>query len=301
MLIQFQFYKMNYFWKANYSFLLITLLLSLYYSNSSYNGLLFPSSVNHLVSYDQDYNLSKQILFDSKHQNSISSNYIMFPNKINIGVFDYAYDLKSYSALFSLYVINYGDFDDSESGYTFSSKDYIIKNKFSKKINNNIYSSFDLKYIYSYIDTYSSNAIASKFSLYYYNKRFLLQGFLDNYGLVINQYTQFKEKLPITYGHKIMFIPKYINAVFTLKHNYFNNYSTFNISGELFLFQSSSVIVGFSSLSKELYYGEFYNDFFTGMSFGLSTEYKNYLMSIGFKNLGAIGLSSSFTITRLIN
>jgi len=301
MLIQFRFYKMNFFWKIIYSFLFTITTLSLYYSNSSYNGLLFPSSVNHLISYDEDYDLSKQILFDSKHQNSICSNYIIFPHKINIGVFDYAYDLKSYKVLSSLYIINYGDFDDSESGYTFSSKDYIIKNRFSKKINNKIYSSFDLKYIYSYIDLYSSNAIATKFSLYYYNKRFLLQGFLDNYGFVINQYSQFEEQLPIRYGYKIMFIPKYINVLFTLKHDYFDNYSTFNISGELFLFQKSSVIVGFSSLSKELYYGEFYNDFFTGMSFGLSTEYKNYLMSIGFKNLGAIGLSSAFTISRLIN
>jgi len=301
MLIQFRFYKMSIILPIIRSFLFTILLLSLYYSNSSYNGLLFSNSVNHLISYDQDYDLSKQILFSSKHQKSISSNYIMFPNKINVGVFDYAYDLKSYKALSSLYIINYGDFDDSESGYIFSSKDYIIKNRFSKKINNHIYSSFDLKYIYSYIDTYSSNAIAAKFSLYYYNKRFLLQVFLDNYGLVINQYSQFEERLPITYGHKIMFIPKYIDAIFTLKHDYFNHYSTFNISGELFLLQSSSIIVGFSSLSKELYYGEFYNDFFTGISFGLSTEYKNYLMKIGFKNLGAIGLSSAFTITRLIN
>ena len=98
-----------------------------------------------------------------------------------------------------------------------------------------------------------------------------------------------------------MFSPKYINAIITAKHDHFTNYNIIHLSAELFLFNQSSILVGFSSLSQDLYYGDFYNDFFTGISFGLSTKYQKYLMSIGVKNLGAIGVSSSVTISKLID
>ncbi len=283
-----------------YIFLLI-LILSFSYTNSSYSGFLLPNSTIHLISNDNDYLLSKRILLDSKYSHKISSHYITLPNSINVGVFDYSYNIKSYESLSSLYIINYGNFDDSESGYTFSSKDYIAHNRLGKSINNHWHMSFDLKYIYSEIDTYNANALVTKLSLYYYNQRFLAQIFIDNYGFVLDKYTNFDESLPVLSGYKIMFLPKYINAIISAKHDYFNNYNIIHLTTELFLFEDSSILFGASSLSRDLYYGDFNNDFFTGISFGFSTRYKNYLMNLGFKNLGAIGLSSSFTISRSIN
>ena len=116
--------------------------------------------------------------------------------------------------------------------------------------------------MHSFLDTYHSNVLATKISLYYYNKSFLAQGFIDNYGLVLNQYTQFDEDLPLNYGYKIMYKPRYINALLIAKHDFFSNYSTIHISGELFLLSHSSILFGFSSLAQDLYYGEFINDIF---------------------------------------
>jgi len=280
---------------------LLIVILSLPYANSSYHGFLLPSSTIHLISNDNDYLLSKRIVLGLRYSNKISSHYIALPQSINVGVFDYSYNIKSYEALSSVYIINYGNFDDSESGYTFSSKDYIAHSRLDKSINNHWHTSFDLKYIYSAIDTYNANALITKLSLYYYNQRLLAQIFIDNYGFVIDKYTNFDEDLPVLFGYKIMFLPKYINAIISAKHDYFNDYNILHLTTELFLFEHSSILFGFSSLSKDLYYGDFNNDFFTGISVGLSTRYENYLMNLGFKNLGAIGLSSSFTISRLIN
>ena len=280
---------------------LLLVILSLSYANSSYNGFLLPNSTIHLISNDNDYLLSKKIILGSSYSHKISSHYITLPNSINVGVFDYSYSIKSYKASSSLYIINYGDFDDSESGYTFSSKDYIAHNRLAKNITNQWHTSFDLKYIYSAIDTYNANAIATKLSLYYHNQRFLIQLFIDNYGFVIDSYTDFDESLPVLYGYKMMILPKYINAIISAKHNYFDNDNIIHLTTELFLFEHSSILFGFSSLSKDLYYGDFNNDFFTGISVGFSTRHENYLMNLGFKNLGALGLLSSFTISRSIN
>lgn len=280
---------------------LIIFFTSFCYTNFSYNGFLLPGSVKSLISNDSDYDLSKQLLFRTQLKKTISSRYIIFPQSINMGIFDYNYNFKNYNTLHSLYIINYGEFYDSESNYNFSSKDFIIKNRISKSINDKIHYSVDIKYMHSFLDTYNSDVLATKMSLYYYNQYFLTQGFIDNYGLVINKYTQFEEDLPLSYGYKIMYHPRYINALLIVNHIFFPNYSTFNISGELFLFSNSSIMVGFSSLAQNLYYREFNHDILTGISLGLSTKYHNYLINIGFKNLGAVGISSAFSITKLIN
>ena len=100
----------------------------------------------------------------------------------------------------------------------------LFKNRFSSNINSKLYSSFDIKYIHSSIDNYSSDAVAFKFSLYYYNTRFLLQSFIDNYGIIFSPYTNFYEHFPSSYGCKIMVLPQYINSVFSLKYNSFRDY-----------------------------------------------------------------------------
>ena len=157
------------------------------------------------------------------------------------------------------------------------------------------------KYINSTIDQYTSNAIAIKLNLFYHYHRFLIQNFIDNYGLIINSYTSFKEQLPYSYGFKVMYLPKYLNSILSFQYNFFDSYRLFNLSYELFLFGHSSIHIGFNSLANDLYYNDFYTDFFTGISLGFSTGYKDYSINLAAKNLGPIGLISSLTITKSIN
>ena len=281
--------------------ILLLLLFSFSFGTSSYGGLLLPNSTTSLISYNQDYIVGKNILLDVKSINKISSHYISFPNTITVGVFDYQYKTKLYKINSSISIINYGDFEDSESYYTFSSNDYILKNSFLKDLNKNIYASFDLKYLYSEIDIYTSSTLLTKFSLFYHHQRFLLQLFVDNYGFILNDYTTYNDKTPVSFGYNFIFTPKYINSIISINYNIYEDYDVFNVSSELFLMKNSSVMFGFSSLSKDLYYGEFYNDFLTGLSFSFNSKYKNYSINLGFKNLGAVGTSTSFTIQKSLN
>lgn len=281
--------------------ILLLLLFSFTFGTSSYGGLLLPNSTTSLISYNQDYILGKNILLDVKSINKISSHYISFPNTITIGVFDYQYNTKLYKIKSSISIINYGEFEDSESYYTFSSNDYILKNSFLKDLNQTIHASIDLKYLYSGIDIYTSSTLLTKLSLFYHQKRFLLQLFVDNYGFILNDYTTYHDKTPLSFGYNFIFIPKYINSILSINYNKYEDYDIFNLSSELFLMKNSSIMVGFSSLSKDLYYGEFYNDFLTGLSFAFNSKYKNYSINLGFKNLGSVGTSTSFTIQKSLN
>jgi len=250
---------------------------------------------------NSDYRYSKQILIDSEFNFDISSSLILYPHEINIGNFQYTYKIKNYQMLSNISLIQYGEFIDSESQYSFSSSDYIIKHTIYKKLNNHLHSSMDLKYISSQIDNYTSTAIATKFNFYYHYQRLLIESFISNYGMVLNSYTTFTEELPIAYGTSIYYLPKYIKSIISITYNIFNDYNTLNFQNELFISNQFSIILGYNSIAYNLYSGEFNDDFLIGVSIGGSFQYKDYMIDMGIKNLGAMGIISSFTVAKSIN
>ena len=54
-------------------------------------------------------------------------------------------------------------------------------------------------------------------------------------------------------------------------------------------------------LGTGLVYDDFSYDFFTGISLGFSTVYKDYTLNIAVKNLGSIGIINAINISKLIN
>ena len=284
---------------------IITVLLFLLgnsiYSYPSYHGLLLPNSSYELLSNDSNYEFSTHILTNSDYSSNLATTLFTLPHNISIGAFQYIHTSKKYYNATNLSIINYGSFDDSESGYTFSSEDYILKNTLFYQLDSQFYSSLGCKYIHSNIDNFTADAITFKLAVYYHYQNFLIQLFSDNLGLVINSYTDFDESLPIIHGLKIMYSPKYLKSILSLKYDYFNEQKIFYLSYELLSFKYASFYIGHSSLSSNLYYGDFDNDFFTGLSFGIGTQYKGFSINLAGKNLGPLGLIKSITITKLIN
>ena len=119
--------------------------------------------------------------------------------------------------------------------------------------------------------------------------------------MVLNSYTTFTEELPIAYGTSIYYLPKYIKSIISITYNIFNDYNTLNFQNELFISNQFSIILGYNSIAYNLYSGEFNDDFLIGVSIGGSFQYKDYMIDMGIKNLGAMGIISSFTVAKSIN
>ena len=253
------------------------------------------------MTLDSDYSYSKKTLIASPNNNSLSSSLLLFPHEISIGSFKYSYSFKNHYMSSSLSIINYGEFTDSESQHSFSSSDYILKHTIYKKFNNYIHSSVDLKYISSTIDDYNSDAIVTKLNLYYHYKRLLIQSFISNHGFVFNSYTSFQEKVPSSYGFSMLYLPQYINSIVSITYNIFDDYDMLNFQNEFLVFNQLSIICGYHSIAYKLYSGDFNNDFLIGLSIGSSIKYKDYILGVGLKNLGPIGIISSFTLSKSIN
>jgi len=281
-------------------YILFKILLSFLLSNGSYQGLLLPiNSYMLLNSSDSYFFVKSKILKDDKYP-KISSNLILLPQDINISSFNYSYNLSNAYLESNFTIIDYGDFIDSESEYKFSSKDLIFSNKVLFKINRDLYSSSELRYINTNIDIYDAHALTMDLNLYYQFNDLILTGFIKNYGFVINDYTSYEEDLPQSHGFNLNYKPKNLNSILSIYYQSFDSYSEFNIYNEIF-FKNSSIGLGYSSIATGLYEGDFNYDFFTGLSLGFSTYYNNFLLNIGVKNLGSAGLVNSISLIKLVN
>ena len=277
-------------------------ILSYLIPNTSYQGLVLPSNSYHLLNSNESYIFSKNILLDNQVKRNISSSLIVLPQDINIGSFTYnSSNYKNYAFQANAMIIDYGQFIDSESQYKFSSKDFIFSNSIYIKMEDFLYSSATLNYINSNIAQYDSKGLAIDVNLYYNNKNLILSSFIKNYGFIISDYTNYSETLPQSFGLIITYKPEYLNSILSLQYELFSNHNEINIFNELLIFNNSSISIGYTTLAQELYYGNFNYDFFTGVSLGFSTIYKDYTLDIAIKNLGSIGVIHSLSISKSIN
>ena len=282
--------------------ILFILFLSLFYANDSYSSLLLPNSTDQLLSEKFGYSISHNILFNKKINSFFSSSFINLPQSIQITSLQYCNNiLKDYYNHLAINIINYGDFEDSELNYHFSAKDIIIKNNIFKTINQSSHFSLGINYINSNIENYSSSAIAMQLQFYYHYKNFLFNSSINNYGIVINNYTNYNETLPRYYGLSVMYLPRYLDSSLFFQYRSFNDFHIINVLYELFIINNYSISLGYTSLAKKLYFDDFSNNFFTGVSLGFSMKYKKYFFNIGVKNLGALGLVQSITFNRSFN
>ena len=278
----------------------LIIFLSIYFSNSSYNGLLFPKNTFELLTNNSNYSFYQDIILSTKKNDLASTSYLNYPNSISANYISYDYHLSNLSMKSSIQIIDYGNIEDSSSGYSFNSMDYIFTHRFSSKIYNNIFSSLEMNYLYSKIDNFNSSVFATKLDFFYNTDEMIFEIFIDNYGKVLNSYTRYIEDLPKLYGYSLLFKPKNLNVLLSLKHECQNNVYNFNFNTELLL-KNNSIIFGYSSISKNLHYGDFNDDFFTGSSIGFKTQYKKFQIILGYQNLGPLGNSSSFSLNPLIN
>ena len=283
--------------------ILFIIILSLCYSNFSYQGLLLPNSTDELLSNHSQYLIFKNFLSNNKIKKKVSSSIFRLPQDINMTSFQYISVpyTSNYFHYFSMNIIDYGDFSDSESNISFNAKDIILKHNLIKPINNKLQGTIGATYMNSNIENYASSVLSMESSLSMKHKNFLVHTSINNYGFVINHYTSHNESLPAYYNISIMYLPKYLDSVLLISHNYFNNYSITNLFGELMIKDNYSITVGYSSIAQKLYYEDFSSNFFTGASLGFNIQYQDYILNFGIKNLGATGMINSVTFSKSLN
>lgn len=274
------------------------ILFTLVLSNYSYEGLLLPSQTSEVTNINS-YEIDKNIILDLNQSSQIKTSLLILPNDIHINSFHYYFNILQYSVISNFTIINYGSFSDSETGHTFLSKDMIFKNKLRYKLQNNLYIEGAFKYMHSSIDSYKSNLISLDFCSYYHKNNFLFSTFLNNYGFILGNYTSYKENLPTSYGARVSYKLNNINLLMSCNYQSFSNFSEISFNNKFFASDKYFISLGYTSLAKNLYSGDFSNDFLVGFSLGVSMIYNDYVIDFGFKNLGSLGYINSISLSKL--
>ena len=282
--------------------IIILIFINLILSNYSYQAFSLPDNTYNLIVGKSSYKISKSLLKGHSLDYSYSASFMTFPDQIQVTSFSYNRKFFQYDNYFNLNIINYGEFEDSETGYSFDSKDILFKNKLFKKANRHLSLSLDVNYLHSKIEQYKSNVVYFNSSIVIRFKNFLIEPEIKNLGFILSDYTQYNQKLPFNYGISLLYKPQYLNSLILFKHSRYSNFEITNFSGEIFLNSSISLLLGYSSTANKLYLqNNFEKNFFTGLSSGFNIAFKNFKIDFGIKNLGSAGTIQSFTITKVLN
>lgn len=280
----------------------IILIFTFIFSHYSYQSILLPNSTYELISGQPNYILSNEILFKNKLSPSVSSTLILLPEDIQVASFFYKNNFLGFHNQYKIQIIDYGNFNDSESGYVFSAKDILLHYNLMKSLSPKFSFCFGTHYFYSNIDNYNSSAIFFNASVLYGLERILFQYSINNLGFVIDKYTNFYEPLPFNYSFSISYLPKYLKSSIGFNYQKFDNLDLTNFVSEIYLYDSFSILFGYSSLAQSLHSNDnFEKDFFTGLSTGLNFNYKNLVINFGLKNLGSVGLIQSISLIKKLD
>ena len=156
--------------------------------------------------YDNDLNMpyyNPSLLSPGMDQNLVL-NYVNYFAGINYGYASYARDIKNIGTFAGgIHYLNYGSFIRAdETGMIdgkFHASDYAFNLIYSRKIDSLISAGINFKPVFSYLDTYSSFAVAFDVGITYHNpeKLFTASIVLRNAGLQLSTYYSGAEHEPL--------------------------------------------------------------------------------------------------------
>ena len=288
-------------------FLILILIYNVsLFGSYSYQILKFPydarslSLHNGASSYKRSFlrNNPASISFDTKKY--MYSYFILPANIYSMEIQKKIIKNKSvYINKFSL--ISYGSLMDSEIKSTFTALDLLYEIGIKKEYANLFSYGISSGYLYSSIDTYNSHIFNSKIGInsHISNKKIGLGFSLENLGLIITPYTNYKESLPSIFRTAIYYKLLYMNAIINTDIIYeINNHVKELILGFEF-YKTNNLFFRFGITTNRTQYlmKNITLDILAGISTGVGLKVNSTCFDLGIMNLGPAGYIIGFSIT----
>ena len=272
---------------------LIISIISFIFSQANYQILSTPSNFKNIFELEDFY--------DNYHYSVFNS---LYPNDINLFAFTIsAKKTKSSEIFITLKNLNYGEFNDNESNYSFGANESLIQFSLLKKeyIANRIM--LNINYLKSKIDTYQSDLISVDLltlvrfqSNHYFNIAF------KNYGKIINSYSSTKIQLPkainISYNFKKNEFPFSLIACYKKRLDVEEN--LIQVTLGIKLNSQLDLYISNRNNKSDLFFGEYIDKMMAGTNVGIVYSKNQNNLNLAFQNLGAAGYVTSFSFTKSI-
>ena len=174
----------------------------------------------------------------------------------------------------------------------------LIYNK-HKIINESIKYGLSIGGIYSSIHNYHSAGIFSTIALKQKLKNAEIGLSIENVGLVLKPYTDYKMNLPLQYRLSLLYFINQIQTSYDIIYSKYQNELQHIVNISLPVSSNISLILGNTSNSNTLSIENYDFNFLSGISCGLNLNLNKINLDIGMKNLGPAGLVFGLTLNFL--
>ena len=272
---------------------LIISVISFIFSQANYQILSTPSNFKNIFETEDFYDNYNYSVFNS-----------LYPNDINLFAFTVSAKKTRNSELFiTLKNLNYGEFNDSQSNYSFGANESLIQFSFLKKIYTANKVMLNINYLKSKIDTYQSDLISlDLLTLFRFQNNHCINIGFKNYGKIINSYSSTKIHLPktinVSYNFKKAEFPFSLIASYRkrldIEENLIQTTLGIKLNSNLDFYISSR------SNKSDLFFGEYIDRMMAGTNIGIIYSKNQSNLNLAFQNLGAAGYVTSFSFTKSI-
>lgn len=194
--------------------------------------------------------------------------------------------------------IDYGKFTDSQTENTFSANDLAIRVGYKSTFQNHISYGISAGFIKSKISSYNSTAFVMNAGIRgrMLSNRLGMGLSIENWGKVTDQFGQFQESISPDFRYSLFYKPQHFPGFLFFDYVKQKNIDDLQIYGIEISFSSNLQFrLSSSSEKKYLEWGEVFDEFIAGLSFGLTWSYKKYQFEVASQNLGPGGQIIGFS------
>ena len=272
---------------------LIISIISFIFSQANYQILSTPSNFKNIFEVEDFYDNYNYSVFNS-----------LYPNDINLFAFTISAKKTQNSEIFiTLKNLNYGEFNDNESNYSFGANESLVQFSLLKKeyIANKIM--LNINYLKSKIDTYQSDLISvDLLTLFRFRSNHYFNIAFKNYGKIITSYSSTKIQLPktinISYNFKKNEFP--FSLITSYKKRLDVEENLIQVTLGIKLNSKLDLYISNRNNKSDLFFGEYVDRMMAGTNIGIIYSKNQNNLNLAFQNLGAAGYVTSFSFTKSI-
>ena len=272
----------------------ILFVINILFTQTEYQILSLPHNAFRLSTNNGSHNLNSIYSERFNYDSTYSFSSITYPENITL--------YNSHIKNVSLSILDYGQFenkiDDIVLNIFHAYEISLIYNK-HKNINELTKYGLSIGGVYSSIHNYHSAGIFSTMALKRKIKNAEIGVSIENAGLVLKPYTDYKMNLPLQYRLSLLYFINQIQASYDIIYSKYQNELQHIINLSLPVSNNISLILGNTSNSNTLSIENYDFNFLSGLSCGLNLNLNKINLDIGIKNLGPAGLVFGLTLNFL--
>ncbi len=203
----------------------------------------------------------------------------------------------------SVAFISYGKFNETDlsglpTGRTFSAGTIVVSETVAREVLPHLLAGISLKYLHSYIDTYSSQALLADLGLLLHTpvQDLDVAVAVQNVGQVFSPFVEQKDKLPVCYrigwSKRLAHLPL-LYGVEAFK--YADDDWQFALGGEFTVTPQLLLRWGYTTLARQMKV-DADADQFAGLSVGLGFKWRRYRFDYSLSSLGELGSVNRFAL-----